>query len=411
MNELSMEVVVAGIYESHVRPGIRAHRVANRRWTRRTARIAGLVALGLGALVFSPSAAWASPTISNVQFTGNTTASTITISGSGFGTSPPSGVSDDSNYCGAYTNNGEDYGTNLYIVTSNAGGPFQAGYGDPSSGACVGLIVDEWTPTQVVLSFGNAYNTAFNWYLQAGYGYTMNVDGSSLAGTVAFDGSSNTAPCAANTTCTAVDGSTKEDVVASGTSSTAGSITLSQAASILNCGAKFDYTAPINTLSESTFTSSSSLTVVDVLGEMPSTHGVKICFQPLGATPPPPSFLKKCTHKVGAPCFDSLVEVAGSVVATMQLPPNDPRFWAAGALPVAKKLVPSSGAVGATVSVKGSNFSEVVSVLVGSTPATITSTSASKIKFVVPSGAVSGYVTVVSAAGQSVTTQMLTVTG
>jgi hypothetical protein len=375
----------------------------------RTARTLGIIALGLGALAVNSSPAWASPSIAGVQFTGTTSSNTITITGSGFGTSPPSGVSDNSNYCGAYTNNGDDYGTSLYIVTSNAGGPFQAGYGDPSSGACVGLIVDEWTQTQVVLSFGNAYDTAFNWYLEAGYSYTMTVEGTSFAGTVGFNSSSETQPCQANTTCTAVAGSPNEDVVATGTSSTAGSITVSQATSVLNCGPRFDYSAPINTLSETTFTSSASLTVVDVVGQMPSARGVKVCFQPLGSSPPPPSFLKKCSHKVRAPCFDSIAEVDGTAVTTLQVPANDPRFWATGGLPQAKKLAPLSGAVGAVVTIKGTDLSEVLSVSLGSVPATITSRSPSQLKFQVPNGAVSGHVTIVAAAGQSVTSQTFTV--
>ncbi|HXW33657.1 MAG TPA: beta-propeller fold lactonase family protein [Acidimicrobiales bacterium] len=155
----------------------------------RIARIFGTVALGLGVLVVHPSVAWASPSISNVLFAGNTSSNTITITGSGFGTTPPSGTSDDSNYCGSYSNNGEDYGTSLYIVDNNAGGGFQAGEGSPSTppGACVGLIVDEWTATQIVLSFGNAYNTAFNWYIAAGNSYTMYVEGASFSGTVEFN--------------------------------------------------------------------------------------------------------------------------------------------------------------------------------------------------------------------------------
>jgi hypothetical protein len=369
----------------------------------------GVASLAMGALALSSSPAWASPNISGVQFTGDTASNTITMTGSGFGTTPPSGVSDDSNSCGAYTNNGEDYGTNLYIDVVNAGGTFEAGKGTP--GSCVGLIIDEWTPTQVVLSFGNAYDSFANWYIATGNSYTINVEGSNFSGTVAFNGSSTTTSCSANTSCTDVAGSPNEDVVVTGTSSTSGSVTIAQAQAILNCGAHYRYLAPINTVSETNFTTTSPLTVVDVLGQMPSATGLKVCYQPLGSSPPPPSFLKRCTHKIPAPCITSIAEVDGTAVATLQVPANDPRFWTTGGLPIAKKLVPSSGPVGTTVTLKGSDLSEALSVTVGSTPAKIKSLSPTKLKFVVPSGAQSGPVTVMSSAGDSTTSQTFTVTG
>jgi hypothetical protein len=43
------------------------------------------------------------------------TSLTITITGSGFGTRPPYGTSDNTNSCGTYTANGEVYHGNLYF--------------------------------------------------------------------------------------------------------------------------------------------------------------------------------------------------------------------------------------------------------------------------------------------------------
>lgn len=359
------------------------------------------------ALVASSSAAWASPTISAVQFTGDTTSNTITITGSGFGADPPSGTSDNVNGCGTYTNNGEDYIDSLMFQ----GDTFTAGQGFPNEGSCVGLIVDRWTDTQVVLAFGNAYNTFAGWNIVAGQGFTMTVEGATFGGTVAFAGSSTTTPCPAHDSCTAVAGSTNEDVVVTGTSSTSGSITIAQTTAKLECGPAYDYTTAVNKVSESNFTSKAPLTVVDVIGKLPSAKGLKVCFQPLGASPPPPAFLKKCGHPAVAPCTKALAEVDGSAVATLLVPANDPRYWVGGGTPGLGAFTPTSGVVGTKVTLKGQRLSEVLSVLFGSTPARIVKETPTAVIVTVPAGATSGHLTVVSTAGQSVSTKSFTVKG
>ena len=367
--------------------------------------VAGVLSLTLGVLGVSEPPAWAAPSISAVQFTGDTTSNTITITGSGFGSTPPAGSSDNVTGCGTYTNNGEDYGTNLFFQTST----FEAGAGTPPSGSCVGLIVDSWSDGQVVLTFGNAYNTFGGWDIATGDGFTMNVEGATFNGSVAFNGSSTTSSCAANDSCTAVAGSPNEDVVATGTSSTTGTMTVSQAQAVLDCGPAYDHVAPINTLSETNFTSSSPITVVDVVGQLPSAKGVKVCFQPLGATPPAPRFLTKCKTVAVAPCYRSIHEVDGSAVATLLVPANDPRFWTDGGTPTLTTFTPSAGVVGAEVTVKGKHMSEVQTVLFGSTSATITKRTTKAVTVHVPDGATSGPITVVSSAGQAVSSQSFTV--
>ena len=71
--------------------------------------------------------------IAKVAFTGDTTAPTVTITGKGFG-SAPSGMSDNVTGCGAYTNNGDDYGTSFYFTDT---GNFVAGQRYPAQrGVC-----------------------------------------------------------------------------------------------------------------------------------------------------------------------------------------------------------------------------------------------------------------------------------
>ena len=76
--------------------------------------------------------------ISRIRFTGDTAAPTVIISGHGFGTSPPTGQSNNSTGCGSYTNNGKDYATKVlwFDDVSN----FAAGNGTPPNGTCIGII-------------------------------------------------------------------------------------------------------------------------------------------------------------------------------------------------------------------------------------------------------------------------------
>ncbi|HXW34848.1 MAG TPA: choice-of-anchor Q domain-containing protein [Acidimicrobiales bacterium] len=123
------------------------------------------------------------PTIKKVSFVGGTTKPTITITGRAFGTEP-NGTSDNSNDCGSYTNNGEDYGpSNLWFEDV---GNFYAGQGTPPNAACVGLIVTKWTSTKVVMHFGNAYDTYDHWYITAGDKFVISLKGVEANGTIKF---------------------------------------------------------------------------------------------------------------------------------------------------------------------------------------------------------------------------------
>lgn len=124
------------------------------------------------------------PAISGVAFTGDTTAPTVIVTGSGFGAGPPAGQANNSTNCGSYSNNGDDYGPSGLSFEDT--GNFAAGTGTPPNGSCVGIIVLTWSDNQVVYEFGNAYNSFDHWYISAGDQYTVSVDGASYSGTVSF---------------------------------------------------------------------------------------------------------------------------------------------------------------------------------------------------------------------------------
>ena len=125
------------------------------------------------------------PSITTVRFTGNAGSGQespyVVIDGSGFGSTYPSGTSDDSTGCGTYTNNGYVFGNRLYFTDDTN---FEAGYSDSNGADCVGMTVFSWSDTEIVLVFGNAYGTYQHWYLANGDGYAVSVEGGIYGGTV-----------------------------------------------------------------------------------------------------------------------------------------------------------------------------------------------------------------------------------
>lgn len=125
------------------------------------------------------------PSISSVSFSGTSgpgvASPAITITGSNFGTRAPAGTSDNSTSCGPYTANGDVYGSKLYFADDTN---FEAGYKNSSGATCIGIIVESWSATQVVLQFGNAYGTFAHWYLSNGDGYAISVKNGIFGGTV-----------------------------------------------------------------------------------------------------------------------------------------------------------------------------------------------------------------------------------
>jgi hypothetical protein len=117
------------------------------------------------------------PPAPTVVFTGTAADPTITVKGSGFGTERPGKPWIDTP-CGSYTDNGKDYGADLWFVDT---GHFSAG-----NGGCVGIKVTTWSPNRVVFKFGNAYNTFDHWYVTAGDEYTVFLLGREFTGTITF---------------------------------------------------------------------------------------------------------------------------------------------------------------------------------------------------------------------------------
>jgi hypothetical protein len=142
-----------------------------------------------------PSAPGCGPVINSVTFLGSngccpSATPTVTVTGSGFGASPPAGSSNDVTSCGTYTNNGSDYG-DAFKVSDTHGPPVSdtwlAGSGTPPTGACVGLRVSSWSDTSIVFDFGgtgSAFDTFDDWYLANGDSFTLTVEGTSSTVTV-----------------------------------------------------------------------------------------------------------------------------------------------------------------------------------------------------------------------------------
>lgn len=132
-----------------------------------------------------PADSVARPSITSVSFTGyygtGVSSPTVKVTGSGFGTTPPPGAADNTTSCGTYTANGQVYGSQLYFLDDNN---FEAGHSTVGAADCVGVSVVSWSPTQVVLKFGNAYGTFAHWYLNNGDGYALSVNDSIFGGTV-----------------------------------------------------------------------------------------------------------------------------------------------------------------------------------------------------------------------------------
>ena len=112
------------------------------------------------------------PGITGVTFTGTSADPTITVTGSGFGSSPPIG-SPETCQSG---DTGDDYGSSGLWFSDATQGGWTAG----QAGDCIGLIVSSWSGSQVVYGFGNEY--ANYPAIQSGDQVEVDVQGATYSG-------------------------------------------------------------------------------------------------------------------------------------------------------------------------------------------------------------------------------------
>ncbi len=210
--------------------------------------------------------------------------------------------------------------------------------------------------------------------------------------------SPTTATCAPScnaTVDTPLDG---VSVAVSGTSTSGpASLSLVTNTATLNCGSQFNYPSPVSTLKPTGFGASDVLTITQVVHGLPSTAGVKVCYQPKLTVPP--VFLKLCGPRKIAPCLVSLVEKDGSVTVTFLAPAKDPKWRVGTAYVLLNSFSPASGLRGSKITIKGSNLTPVTHVIFGGATAVINSHTATQIVATVPQNAQTGLITLTGNTG------------
>ena len=107
-------------------------------------------------------------TITGVTITGTIANPVFTVTGTGFGTQPPApnpaaspdGTPGCPTVAPGSPTQGFLYGTSLYVMDTASNG-FNAGKFTPGNNGesdCVGLVIQSWSNTQVVFTFGDTYN-------------------------------------------------------------------------------------------------------------------------------------------------------------------------------------------------------------------------------------------------------------
>jgi hypothetical protein len=147
---------------------------------------ASVVVVSLGAyaaIAAADSPDSATVQITSVQWGGNSFAPTVTITGTGFGKKAPTGApASEAPGCTGVT--GSDYGTSIWFIDNTPN--WRAGTGKPpTSGACVGLIISNWSNTSITLTFGSQYGS-FNFLANQGDNFVWTVKGYPYGGLVSY---------------------------------------------------------------------------------------------------------------------------------------------------------------------------------------------------------------------------------
>jgi hypothetical protein len=119
--------------------------------------------------------------------------------------------------------------------------------------------------------------------------------------------------------------------------------------------------------------------------------------------------LAKCSA-VGniAPCVVSTAVSGGNLVIDLLVPPGDPRFWHPPAL---SNFAPTSGVVGTKVTINGGPYKDVTEVEFDGVPTQFKAKgSGTTITAVVPAGAKTGPITIVTGNGEVISSSDFTVT-
>ena len=220
--------------------------------------------------------------------------------------------------------------------------------------------------------------------------------------------------CTANMSCSGTVSDSSQKVTVGGTSTTDATLSLALGVQTVSCGTAPAAPEQVTSYSTTTFTASSLTGTLTVKGEN-STSGFRVCYT--STTP----FTDRQGHSVTsgdlpkcgpvgnvAPCIVSTAISGGNLVATLLLPPVNPRFWAP---PVLSSFSPTAGAVGAKVKIKGGPFAGVTEISFnGAVTQFKVNALGTKVTAVVPAAATSGPITVVARGGQVTSKTDFTVT-
>jgi hypothetical protein len=156
--------------------------------------VAGGVAVPAGVLASSGAGALSPVTITSISFKGTAAKPTITVKGTGFGSTAP--AADPSTHpngqsnCPAFPSkpakdikkDGFDYGTDMLWLGDATGGWRGGDFVPGSETDCIGLIITKWSPTEIKFKPGTAYDNptlenGFTWVLASGDSVTVDVLG------------------------------------------------------------------------------------------------------------------------------------------------------------------------------------------------------------------------------------------
>jgi hypothetical protein len=154
-----------------------------------------IAAIATGLLLI-PAATASASRVSSVTFSGTEgqPGPTVTVTGTGFPAKAPKGSSAATDSCGDYgPGNGDWFGkitSKKSLVFIDDTNEWWAGEGTPNGGNCIGIVLESWSPTQVVFKFGVAYGSFASefgpWMANAGDHFVLKIANYWYGGTVGY---------------------------------------------------------------------------------------------------------------------------------------------------------------------------------------------------------------------------------